>query len=54
MISLSCTCAVAQNTPTFYMAVNLIVSPINVETFFVLEFVISLLKLKSNDLIPFF
>ena len=40
--SLSCTCAVAQNTPTFYMAVNLIV---NVETtFFVLKFVISLLK----------
>ena len=47
-----------QNTPTFYMAINLIfmiVSPINVETtFFVLKFVISLLKLKNNDLIPFF
>ncbi len=33
----------------------MIVSPINVETTFcVLKFFISLLKLKSNDLIPFF
>ena len=31
------------------------IGPINVETtFFVLKFIISLLKLKSNDLLPFF
>ena len=36
-------------------AVNLIFMIVNVETtFFVLKFVISLLKLENNDVIPFF